>query len=210
MATLPHPADTTSDLITALTAAGRLWAAGVPLSWQGLQGGAKRRRVPLPTYPFERQRYLVEAPDAPAPVTAQTSEALPFGDTANESPAVTTELPEDLTMRRIATAFAEVLGLPRVGLHDNFFELGGDSLMAAQLIARLRPHVATPLRVKTLFRAPTVNRLARFVAEALSADAAASRASSAGEALSPGASSVGDALSQTSSAVSLPPGSSST
>ena len=171
VATLPHPADTTSDLITALTAAGRLWAAGVPLSWQGLHGGSKRRRVPLPTYPFERQRYLVEAPDAPAPVPTQTSKAQLPDDTPAESPAVTTELPEDLTVRRIATAFAEVLGLPRVGLHDNFFEMGGDSLMAAQLIARLRPHVSTPLRVKTLFRAPTVTRLARFVAEAVAAEA---------------------------------------
>jgi acyl carrier protein len=70
--------------------------------------------------------------------------------------------------RRIATAFAEVLGLPRVGTHDNFFERGGDSLMAAQLTTRLRPHVSVPLRVKTIFRAPTVARLTRLIEEELS------------------------------------------
>ncbi|MDY7229539.1 type I polyketide synthase [Hyalangium rubrum] len=172
VATLPHPADNTSDLVSALTAAGRLWSVGVPLSWQGLHAGARRRRVPLPTYPFERQRYLVEAPDMPAPVSAQAGEGTLLGVPRNEpafvAPAAEQELPgsEDLMVRRIATAFAEVLGLPRVGLHDNFFELGGDSLMASQLIARLRPHLSAPLRVKNIFRAPTVARLARFIEEA--------------------------------------------
>ncbi|WP_164018516.1 type I polyketide synthase [Pyxidicoccus trucidator] len=171
VATLPHPADDTSDLVSALTAAGRLWAAGVPLSWQGLHAGARRQRVPLPTYPFERQRYLVEAPDTPAPVSGQAGEgslpASPRSDAATVPTATGPELPEtgDPTVHRIATAFAEVLGLSRVGLHDNFFELGGDSLMAAQLIARLRPHVSTPLRVKAIFRAPTVARLARYLEE---------------------------------------------
>ncbi len=171
VATLPHPADNTSDGVSALTAAGRLWAAGVPLSWQGLHAGARRRRVPLPTYAFERQRYLVEAPDTPAPVAGQPGEGSLPGAPRSDASSVSAagpELPEDLTARRIATAFAEVLGLPRVGLHDNFFELGGDSLMAAQLITRLRPHVSTPLRVKAIFRAPTVARLARFIEEASS------------------------------------------
>ncbi|RKI67304.1 polyketide synthase [Corallococcus sp. AB049A] len=153
VATLPHPSDNTPDAVSALTAAGRLWSAGVQLSWQGLHGGVSRRRVPLPTYPFERQRYLVKAPGTP------TTEAAPA-----VAPAAP-ELPGDDVARRVAAAFAEVLGLARVGLHDNFFALGGDSLMAAQLIARLRPHVATPLKVKAIFRAPTVARLTRFIAE---------------------------------------------
>ncbi|RYZ43786.1 MAG: amino acid adenylation domain-containing protein [Myxococcaceae bacterium] len=186
VATLPHPADNTSDLESALTAAGRLWTSGVPLSWQELHAGARRQRVPLPTYPFERQRYLVEAPDPAAPVmkhadgnpaAVATSTSAITTEANGSPPAVTapaitsgaepSENTDEMTVRHIATAFAEVLGLPRVGLHDNFFAMGGDSLMAAQLIARLRPHVSTPLRVKAIFRAPTVARLARFIEESL-------------------------------------------
>jgi acyl transferase domain-containing protein/acyl carrier protein len=50
-----------SDRTVFLEAAARLWECGVDLDWNALQSGAKRRRVPLPSYPFERQRYWIEA-----------------------------------------------------------------------------------------------------------------------------------------------------
>ena len=42
-------------------ALGRLWLSGVEVDWAGFHGGERRRRVPLPAYPFERQRYWLEA-----------------------------------------------------------------------------------------------------------------------------------------------------
>jgi len=50
------------EAAAALDAAGRLWLAGVSIHWSGLHGGQGPRRVPLPTYPFERQRCTVEGP----------------------------------------------------------------------------------------------------------------------------------------------------
>ncbi len=41
-------------------AVGAAWEAGLPLRLEGLFAGEKRRRVSLPTYPFERQRYWIE------------------------------------------------------------------------------------------------------------------------------------------------------
>jgi phthiocerol/phenolphthiocerol synthesis type-I polyketide synthase E len=54
-----------SDEIIFLEAAARACECGISLSWQGLRPGAGKRRIPLPTYPFERQRYWIE-PAAPA------------------------------------------------------------------------------------------------------------------------------------------------
>ena len=55
-----------------LDAAGRLWLTGSRLDWPALHGGAPRRRVPLPAYPFERRSYRLRKPPervaAPAPV----------------------------------------------------------------------------------------------------------------------------------------------
>lgn len=44
-----------------LEAAGKLWLAGVMIDWQSLHSGSRRKRVSLPTYPFERQRYWIDA-----------------------------------------------------------------------------------------------------------------------------------------------------
>ena len=41
-------------------AVARLWVAGVVVDWGGYYAGQRRRRVELPTYPFERQRYWIE------------------------------------------------------------------------------------------------------------------------------------------------------
>jgi acyl transferase domain-containing protein len=42
-------------------AVARLGAAGVAIDWTRLRAGERRRRVPLPTYPFERQRYWIDS-----------------------------------------------------------------------------------------------------------------------------------------------------
>src|SRR5262249_37224964 len=43
-----------------LTTVGRLWLDGVEIKWPELHHGEPCRRIPLPTYPFERQRYWVD------------------------------------------------------------------------------------------------------------------------------------------------------
>ncbi len=71
-----------SDVEHLLEAVGRLWLAGVEIDWERLRGDERRLRVPLPTYPFERQRYWVDPPKggkkelAPADIDADHREDL--------------------------------------------------------------------------------------------------------------------------------------
>ncbi|MFL5541761.1 MAG: acyltransferase domain-containing protein, partial [Longimicrobiaceae bacterium] len=60
--TLRYAWDRTPDAAFALGALGRLWLAGVTPDWAGFHRGESLRRVPLPTYPWERRRYWIDAP----------------------------------------------------------------------------------------------------------------------------------------------------
>jgi phthiocerol/phenolphthiocerol synthesis type-I polyketide synthase E len=69
---LRHRDDQTSDVTYLLHTMGQLWLHGAKIDWNGFHGEAKRRRVPLPTYPFERKSYLIEATEASVVQAAAT------------------------------------------------------------------------------------------------------------------------------------------
>ncbi len=60
LSSLRHPQERQSDVAFLLTTLGRLWLSGQEVDWAGFYAHERRRRVPLPTYPFERQRYWLD------------------------------------------------------------------------------------------------------------------------------------------------------
>ena len=60
LSSLRHPKEQESDTAFLQKTLGRLWLAGANIDWIGFYRNQRRRRVALPTYPFERQRYWVE------------------------------------------------------------------------------------------------------------------------------------------------------
>ncbi len=61
LSSMRHSHERQSDLDFSLSTLGHLWLAGVDIDWPALYAKEHRRRVPLPTYPFERARYWVDA-----------------------------------------------------------------------------------------------------------------------------------------------------
>ena len=71
---LPHRGEQHSDAAFLMSSLGKLWLAGVEIDWQGFNAHERRRRVALPTYPFERKRHWIEerpATAAPPPAAAR-------------------------------------------------------------------------------------------------------------------------------------------
>ena len=60
MALASLPARPDHELEHFTTSLGKLWLAGVEIDWNKYHASERRHRIPLPTYPFERQRYWID------------------------------------------------------------------------------------------------------------------------------------------------------
>ena len=80
------------------------------------------------------------------------------------------EAPRTPIEEELARIWAQVLGVPRVGVHDNFFELGGDSILSIQIIARAA-QAGLRLTPKDVFQHQTVAQLAGVAGRAAPVEA---------------------------------------
>lgn len=71
--------------------------------------------------------------------------------------------PRSVVERMLAEIWIDVLGIERVGIHDDCFQLGGDSILAAQLISRIRETAQVNLSLVSFFEAHTVADIARHI-----------------------------------------------
>ncbi|WP_052422988.1 type I polyketide synthase [Nonomuraea candida] len=155
-----------------LRATGALWQAGVPVRWSALHTGRPPRRVPLPTYPFQRERFALGAP-APVATPAAPGAAEPVpghaADRVAADPRTADRVaadPRTPLEKTIAGVWREVLRVPHVGIDDDFFELGGHSLHATRMLALLGPALGPDvpqLTIMDVFDHTTIRELAALV-----------------------------------------------
>ncbi|MBX3014465.1 MAG: acyltransferase domain-containing protein [Caldilineaceae bacterium] len=169
---LRHPKATVSDLQHLWQTVGHLWLNGIDVEPTRFYAHANHHRVPLPTYPFERQRYWVDAPrpaqSATIPWVANAREEAAKQGTVVVLPTSNTPHPQrplSPLEAEIAALWSQSLGITALGPEADFFALGGDSLLATQMAVRLRTQFNLPLDTHSLLQAPTLGQLAMLIAE---------------------------------------------
>jgi acyl carrier protein len=172
---LPHMQEVRDESECVLTAAGRLWNIGVALDWSQLGPVEGKRRVPLPTYPFERKRYWVDGarrskPGSPAiraqePTSSVAAEVME-GASAVQIPARGIGSPPASQKELIAVLsriWCDILGVDSIAAQDNFFELGGHSLMGVILVNEVSTVLGMHIPLAMLIGAPTIERFAALI-----------------------------------------------
>jgi len=86
--------------------------------------------------------------------------ALPEPDGDGSSPENEYTAPRNPTEEILCRIFADVLEVPRIGIHDDFFDLGGDSLLAIKIISSIRKDLRMEIPLRALFQHPTPKELA--------------------------------------------------
>jgi len=177
ISSLRHPSQQHSDEEFILNSLGKMWTAGVEVDWNGFHRWEKQYRVPLPTYPFQRQRYWISI-ETPRRSEAGIHSSLPGEPDATRQPAQQQSFsaahsrpdidtpfaaPVNSSQAAIAELWGSILGISGIGIHDNFFDLGGHSLAAIQLIPRLRKTLGVEITPEILFNNPTVAELEKAV-----------------------------------------------
>src|SRR5215471_4696290 len=69
--------------------------------------------------------------------------------------------PRNSVERKLVAIWEDVLGVKPIGIRTSFFDFGGNSLIAVRLFAKMQPVLGAELPISTLFRAPTIEKLAK-------------------------------------------------
>jgi amino acid adenylation domain-containing protein len=180
-----------SSSLHLLNAVGSLWAAGLQPEWEALHAGERRRRVSLPTYPFERKKFWLKAPASqtqapsemnPIPATEATGSDMSFEETqsvTHNSHGPTLDQPAAADRAAvISTIVSEIFtDLSGVQLQSSdasstFLEMGFDSLFLTQVTQAIQYKFALKVTFRQLLGdQSSLRSLTEFIDSHLPADA---------------------------------------
>jgi amino acid adenylation domain-containing protein len=199
------------QLARSFEALGRLWLSGLQVDWAAVHEGARRRRLPLPGYPFVRQRYWIEPPPAlVAAAAARGRGGAPVADVGE--PVQASAAPGGLVaaapgsgavpdgragaaarLERIRDVLYEIVdglaGIDRQRLDGSasFLELGVDSLLLIQFSQSVQRRLGVKLSLTRLLEETTsLDTVAAFLDQTLPAGDFAGAATPPAAAARPG------------------------
>ena len=170
---LPRKFSSTGSVEHVMGSMTQLWRSHVPVAWFKLFGSTPHPRVRLPTYPFQHQIYQmcrqesVVVPKVPAAVLSPISVAF------NQRVAARTKIPSSMLPNVleevVIQVFSEALGTKPAAIetHHDFFALGGDSLLAIQVLSKLKQRFQVPLSGSALMSNPTVAMISTVIRDLL-------------------------------------------
>ncbi|RCK45284.1 hypothetical protein TH25_18290 [Thalassospira profundimaris] len=154
--------NTPDPLINAIA---MLWIRGPTPDWNRVNRTTDARRIPLPTYAFDRRRFWPEKNTVPT--SGITPFAAPSAEPKGTSPTerdVKNAKTEPHLQADILAVWRNMFGDPAIGADDDFFELGGDSLLAVRIATRLADVLNAEIPAAVMFEGRTVRGVVDLLA----------------------------------------------
>ncbi|HEY0931433.1 MAG TPA: amino acid adenylation domain-containing protein [Gemmatimonas sp.] len=223
VASTRHAEEYVRDTDAMRFAAARLWTLGAPLDWQAVRSATgtvpAARRVPMPTYPFARTRYLITpthrangAPVNALPEFPGVAMAAVPNHTIAMDAVVHPAPPEtrgpvarrSYIQDRLQHIISEMSGmtLADVDVQETFLNMGFDSLFLTQANLRFKKEFKVKITFRQLFdAAPSIAALAGYIDRELPLDALQTELSATSASVAPV---VGDAIAPVLPSVATP------
>lgn len=132
----------TADGLDAFT---RILSSGLPqvvVSPEDLEGLLRETHEPM----------LDQSEPSQTPITSASKKRTPVGDE-----------PHDEVEQSVAEIWSNVLGLAPIGRRETFLDLGGHSLMAMQIVSRIRTAYGVNFTLRNFFEGPTIEQVASAI-----------------------------------------------
>jgi len=130
---LPHPKSQTADQAQILQALGEVWLTGISPDWSGFYAQEQRQLIPLPTYPFQRQRYWIDPPAVSS--TRETASELRKNENLSEWFYVPSWKREVLSPQKLSSTASWLIFVDATGLGENIahrLQKQGDQVVTVQ------------------------------------------------------------------------------
>ena len=196
IASLGSTAESNGEWLSLLQAIGQLWLAGVTPDWTAFYVDEYRHRLPLPTYPFARQRHWIDPKPfhsaivepvvanlelsvsskitEPLIVSQLATTPLAFSKSPLASPSIMIETRKQRLIPLLKDAVETISGLDVTSLDEvtTFLEMGLDSLTLTQVALALKKQFKVKITFRHLLEDyPNLGTLAEFLDQSLPADA---------------------------------------
>jgi len=175
IASLHHAAQSKPTLTCMLEALGRVWLTGCWRGWESFHDKERRRRVALPSYPFEKKRYWIDPPQLPSKgiMFDNQNEVISYFDKAApplSEPVINEEITQESIKNRVLndlkTLMYDLSGIEftETDFSTSFIEMGLDSLFLTQISSKLKKQFGITIKFRQLFEeVPTLDSLSGFI-----------------------------------------------
>ncbi len=169
VATMAESSNDNAEWTALLSALGYLWVNGVTPDWRKFYENEKRRRIPLPTYPFERKKYWVDY--IPRNASLQVGKPVDADNQLvereiSETPLEPAAIGQDKLSSTLIAILEETSGLSLDGVESTttFLEMGIDSLLLSQVAFKVQADFGVKIVFSQLMKnVSTIPLLADYI-----------------------------------------------
>jgi amino acid adenylation domain-containing protein len=168
ISTLGKP-DDTDERSKILNAIGNMYSVGINIDTDALRKNYSPNRIALPVYPFDRKRHWIDVKisrtdgSKDLSVVRNVTDTLQLDEDTSSDIAYNEGIKLDKNTAKLFKIWKSLIGSDEIGLDEDFLDLGGNSLLALQIITRIKEVFGISIPLNTFLDNSTITKLGAII-----------------------------------------------